>query len=271
MNARAAYLFISYRKADTGHAAGRLYTDLERELAPGQVFLDKERLEGGDAWPERLRTEAERATVMIVLIGERWLKVQAPHTGDRRLNVPGDWVRTEIETGLEAVPVVTPVLVDGAEPLTVSSLQTVPSIKKLAELHALRLRDEDWQSDIEKLTKYLIDRGFERRADAQPKASAGVPLAEPTMHVAIDRVTPLSERRWGQEFVYGTVALGTGDVAYGKGLMIQLALENLSEVDLVVKMLDLVVDEHDEHPLEDYDYDVVPTPGTRLPTSRRSR
>lgn len=93
-------MFISYRKADAGHAAGRLFADLERELATGQVFLDKELLEGGDVWPKRLRNELNRATVMIVLIGEQWLRLQDPQTGDRRLNVPGDWVRTEIETGL---------------------------------------------------------------------------------------------------------------------------------------------------------------------------
>lgn len=264
MNARPPYLFISYRKAEAGHAAGRLYTDLERKLAPGQVFLDKERLEGGDPWPERLRTEAERATVMIVLIGERWLKVQDPHTGDRRLNVPDDWVRTEVETGLKVVPVVLPVLLDGAQPLTASSLATVPSLERLAKLQALRLRDEDWPSDIETLTKYLRDRGFELRTDSPPNSAGRVALVEPTMRLAIDRITPLSERQRGQELVYGTVVLGTGDFAYGKGLTIQLAMENLSVVDLVVKTLDLVVDEHDEQPLEDYDYDVVPTSGLRL-------
>lgn len=264
MNARAAYLFISYRKADAGHAAGRLYADLERELAPGQVFLDKERLEGGDPWPERLRTEAERATVMMVLIGERWLKVQDANTGDRRLNVPDDWVRAEIETGLLAAPVVVPVLIDCAEPLTASMLRTVPSIEKLAELQALRLRDADWQSDIEILMKLLRDHGFERRGDSPLNRSVSVPLVAPTMRLAIDRITPLSERQRGQVLVYGTVALRTGDFAYGKGLIIQLTLENLSAVGVVVKTLDLVVDEYDEHPLEDYDYDIVPTSGMRL-------
>lgn len=264
MNAKPPYLFISYRKDDAGHAASRLYEDLERELVPGQVFLDKERLEGGDPWPERLRTEVRRATVMMVLIGERWLKVQDPHTGDRRLNVPDDWVRAEIEIGLEAVPLVVPVLVDRAESLTAAALQTVPSIEKLAKLQALRLRDENWKSDIETLRRYLSDRGFERRTNPVPNTSAGVPLLEPTMRLAIDRITPLSERQRGQALVYGTVVLGTGDFAYGKGLVIQLALENLSAVDLVVKRLDLVVDEHDEHPLEDYNYEVVPTAGLRL-------
>jgi hypothetical protein len=64
--------------------------------------------------------------------------------------------------------------------------------------------------------------------------------------------------------VYGTVVLGTGDLAYGKGLVIQLALENLSTIDVVVKSLDLVVDEYDAHPFADYDYEVVPTTGLRL-------
>ena len=178
MSARAPYLFISYRKADTRHAAGRLYSDLERELAPSQVFWDKERLEGGDAWPERLRTEVERATVMLVLIGKLWLTEQDPNTGDRRLNVPGDWVRTEIELGLQAGLIVAPVLVDGAAPLKVSSLQTVPSIKKLEELQWLRLRDEDWKSDIAALKKYLINHGFVRRTRVQRMLGGGVAKAE---------------------------------------------------------------------------------------------
>jgi hypothetical protein len=163
--------------------------------------------------------------------------------------------------GLAVVPIVIPVLVDGAKPLTEPSLQTVPNIKKLAELQALRLRDEDWKSDFATLKKYLIDRGFERRTDAPSTGPAG---AEPTVRLAIDRITPLSERRRGQALVYGTVALETGDFAYGKGLTIQLTLENLSAIDIVVKTVDLVVDQYDEHPLEDYDYDVVPTSGTRL-------
>lgn len=194
MSAKAPYLFISYRKADAGHAAGRLYSDLERELAPGQVFLDKERLEGGDAWPERLRSEVARATVMIVLIGKRWLRVQDPHTGDRRLNVPSDWVRTEIEIGLDTVAVVVPVLVDGAAPLTVATLQTVPSIKKLAETHSMRLRDEDWNSDIAALKKYLIARGFERRAGVENKEAAppDLPSEEHAASVAKDKRQPLN-------------------------------------------------------------------------------
>jgi len=196
---------VRTHKADAGHAAGRLYADLDRELAPGQVFLDKERLEGGDPWPERLRTEAKRATVMLVLIGERWLKVQDSHTGDRRLNVPDDWVRTEIETGLQVVPVVLPVLVDGAEPLTASTLRTVPSIEKLAKLQALRLRDEDWRSDIQTLMKFLSDRGFEPRANSPLSRSVGVAPVEPTIHepesattsaLPISAPPPVRKLRW---------------------------------------------------------------------------
>ena len=122
-------MFISYRKADTRHAAGRLYSDLERELAPSQVFWDKAAISKEVTLGRSGCDEVERATVMLVLIGKLWLTEQAPNTGDRRLTVPGDWVRTEIELGLQAGLIVAPVLVDGAAPLKVSSLQTVPSIK----------------------------------------------------------------------------------------------------------------------------------------------
>lgn len=264
MTRKAPYLFINYRNADTGHVADRLYADLDRKLAPGQVFLDNERLEGGDAWPQRLRAETQRASVMFVLVGERWLTVQHADTGDRRLNVPGDWVRTEIEAGLKAVPWVVPVLVDGAAPLTALALQTVPSIEKVAELQAMKVCRDTWSSDVEAMTNYLCDRGFQRRDSLSSEVPAASSPVEPSMRLSMDRVAPLRERQHGRPLVYGTVVLGTGDVAYGKGLIVRLALENLSGVDIVVQKLDLVVEEHDEHPLENYDYEVVPISGMHL-------
>lgn len=264
MTTKAPFLFINYRNADTGHIADRLYADLNSRLAPDQVFLDNERLEGADAWPERLRAEAKRASVMMVLIGKNWLTAQDVDTGDRRLNVPGDWVRIEIETGLNAVPYVLPVLLDSAAPPTSLALRTVPSIGKLADLQAMKLRRDTWIPDVEALTKFLCDRDFKLRENSSPESSGALVPVEPVIHLAMDRVEPLREQKRGRSLVYGTVVLSTGDVAYGKGLMVQLALENLSGVDVVVRKLDLIVEEHDEQPLEDYDYGVIPTSGMHL-------
>ena len=93
-------LFINYRAEDTGATASALFRDLERVLHPSQVFLDHERLTGGDVWPQRLRDEVAACTVMLSLVGSKWLTQQDARTGDRRLNIPGDWVRQEIEAAL---------------------------------------------------------------------------------------------------------------------------------------------------------------------------
>lgn len=151
-------LFINYRSEDTGQTASRLYVELERELKPGQVFLDHERIEGGTNWPSYLRAEVEQATVMFVLIGNRWLTAQNPQTGDRRLNVPEDWVRQEIETALKRKTLVIPILVEDTPPLTKRVLGTVPTIAPLAEYQSLPLRRKDWKADFDRLSQLLVNQ-----------------------------------------------------------------------------------------------------------------
>ena len=157
-------LFISYRASDTGPTASRLFKELVEAYGAECVFLDHERLEGGVVWPERLKAEAHRASVMLVLIGDGWLKAQDPETGDRRLNQEGDWVRKEIETALGAGSLVVPLLVEGAKPLSRQAFATVPSLAPLADRQTLPLRRKDWASDLERLHAFLAANGFVRRS-----------------------------------------------------------------------------------------------------------
>ena len=50
----------------------------------------------------------------------------------------------------------------------------------------------------------------------------------------------------------------------GKGLALQLTVENLSAGAVVVHALDLVVEDWDEHPLEAFNYQVLRTTATHL-------
>jgi hypothetical protein len=120
-------VFISYRSDDTGDVASRLYDVLAAHFGSGTVFLDQERLAGGTVWPASLRSAVADARVVLALIGPRWLTVQDPKTGDRRLNLPEDWVRLELEGALAADRVVVPVLVGEARHLEPADLRTVPS------------------------------------------------------------------------------------------------------------------------------------------------
>jgi hypothetical protein len=82
--------FISYRTEDSQAVATTLERELKRILAWGEVFLDHRSLDTGESWPKRLRAEVQRADVVLLLIGPRWLTLQAPD-GIRKLDDPDDW------------------------------------------------------------------------------------------------------------------------------------------------------------------------------------
>ncbi|HEX7335093.1 MAG TPA: toll/interleukin-1 receptor domain-containing protein [Pyrinomonadaceae bacterium] len=155
-------LFINYRSEDTGPTASRLYAELARELGVDQVFLDHERIEAGGRWPETLRNKVETADAMFVLIGKGWLSACDVETGDRRLNVPEDWVRQEIELALKTNTTIVPILVDEARPLGERDLRTVPSIQSLADMQALPLRRKYWKEDFNRIIGWLVNAGFTR-------------------------------------------------------------------------------------------------------------
>jgi tetratricopeptide (TPR) repeat protein len=171
-------LFISYRISDTGLTATWLSEKLAEAYGHKRVFLDHERLEGGAVWPERLAREAQRASVMLVLIGEGWLRAQDPETGVRRLDQEGDWVRKEIETALDTGALVVPVLVEQAKPLSRDAFATVPSLVPLADRQVLTLRRKDWASDLERLQRLLAANGFERRQSAARPFTIPSPVAD---------------------------------------------------------------------------------------------
>jgi hypothetical protein len=124
---QAPRAFISYRTEDSLAVATTLERELGRSLAWGEVFLDHRRLEPGESWPQRLRAEVQRADVVLLLIGPRWLTLQAPD-GVRRLDDPDDWVRQELEAALAAQRTIIPILVDGAPPLEKRAFRTIPYI-----------------------------------------------------------------------------------------------------------------------------------------------
>src|SRR5712692_5681970 len=112
--------FISYRKDDTKQVARSLYSELERILEHGEVFFDQREIEPGASFPDTLTAEIERAAVVLVLVGPRWLTLQSSDRV-RRLDEPDDWVRTKIELALTAGKKIVPVLVEDARPIASSS------------------------------------------------------------------------------------------------------------------------------------------------------
>jgi tetratricopeptide (TPR) repeat protein len=167
-------VFVNYRREDTLKTAGPLANSLCRLLDGAPVFFDGLSLQGGAPWPQTLRDEIERSTVVLVLIGNVWLTVNGKH-GRRRLDEDGDWVRLEIAQALGSGKTVIPVLVDGAPAPPPDALDEIQGIEALANAQATSFSSLTFAESVDKLCDLLVKYDF-RRSDVRP---VGRPQAGP--------------------------------------------------------------------------------------------
>jgi hypothetical protein len=92
-------IFISYRRNDNPDFTLRLRERLVSEFGEGRVFFDQTEIKPGDKFPHRIRDGLLKAKVVLIVIGEYWIKAKS--TGLDRLADPEDWVRQEVELALE--------------------------------------------------------------------------------------------------------------------------------------------------------------------------
>ena len=102
-------IFLSYRRSDSVGAAGRLFDRLAEHFGADQVFRDIDSIEAGENFEESIRNALRLATVVLVVIGPRWLEARS-QDGARRIDDPADYVRREIETALSSDAAVVPCL-----------------------------------------------------------------------------------------------------------------------------------------------------------------
>lgn len=148
----AAGIFVSYRRSDTRHVAGRLAGDLADRFGQEAIFRDVESIAGGDEFPVQLERALDQCAVMLVLIGPGWLDA-ADDQQRRRLDQPHDWVRLEIAAALRRKVRVMPVLVEDAK--LPDPEQLPPELKKLTDRQAQFLSDARWRGDLQALVDTL--------------------------------------------------------------------------------------------------------------------
>jgi hypothetical protein len=109
-------VFLSYRREETAHVAGRIYDYLEREFGTGQVFFDVEGIPIGGDFRHHIRAALIKSQALIVVIGQRWAARfrQSADWLSWRAARTIDYVRIEIELALDHNVRIIPVLVDGA-------------------------------------------------------------------------------------------------------------------------------------------------------------
>src|SRR5271154_760704 len=129
-------IFISYRRDDTAWPTVPLFGQLADHFGADRVFRDIDVIKPGDDFAERIQIALASCSVLLALIGEGWLTA-TDSSGRRRLDLPDDYVRLEIETALARGIVVIPVLVDGARMPRAADLP--PGIRGLSGREALTL------------------------------------------------------------------------------------------------------------------------------------
>ena len=85
---REFVIFVNYRRSDSGWPADRLTDKLKSTFGEALVFLDTRDIAAGNDFSSEIEDHLQRASVLIVLIGKDWLRVQ-DRFGRRRLEDPG--------------------------------------------------------------------------------------------------------------------------------------------------------------------------------------
>jgi len=145
-------VFISYRHDDSFSSAKLLVEHLKRWLPDFDLFLDESEIEGGEDWRAILATHIDRAQVVLVVIGTRWMAIEQPG-GHRRLDDPDDVVRWEIARAVAARKRIIPVLVDGGRLPAEADLPS--ALQSLARLQYCEIGRRTFEGDIQGLARTL--------------------------------------------------------------------------------------------------------------------
>jgi len=141
-------IFISYRRQESSHLAGRLYDRLADRFGEGQVFIDVDAIEPGIDFAKAISRAVAACQVLLAVIGPNWLTT-TDERGRRRLDNPDDIVRLEIGAALARDVRVIPILVEGAHMPRQEDLPE--SLAGLARRNALLIRHESFRSDAGRL------------------------------------------------------------------------------------------------------------------------
>jgi hypothetical protein len=150
-----AKIFISYRREDSAHFAGRLHDRLEREFGRDSLFMDIDGIPFGADFVRAISEEVAKCDVLLAIIGPRWLDAE-DENGRRRLDKESDFVRVEIASALKRDIPIVPILLEGTK---VPNPDLLPDdLKPLALRNGLNVRQDSFQSDVGRLVRFLGER-----------------------------------------------------------------------------------------------------------------
>ena len=145
--------FLSYRRQDTKHCAGRLHDHLSAKFGDDNIVLDIESIPTGANFRDYIKNAISDCDVFLALIGEQWLSLIRNRSD---LDQP-DYVKIELEAALSSNLLVVPILVDDTEMPRETDLPA--ELQPLSSLNSIRLRYDHFASDVKTILQN-IDRSL---------------------------------------------------------------------------------------------------------------
>jgi hypothetical protein len=145
-------IFVSYRREQDAHIAGRIVDHLQREFGAGRVFFDVDNVPLGTDFRDYIRVMILKSEALVIVIGRKWASLfrksptWMPWSPFRSI----DYVRTEIELALEHNVRILPLLIDQA---TMPNEHALPTkISQICYFQAAPIRaGSDFHTDMERV------------------------------------------------------------------------------------------------------------------------
>jgi hypothetical protein len=192
-------VFISYRREEARHLAGRLGDRIADRFPNIHVFMDVDTIAPGVDFVDAIGRAVSSSDILLAMIGPKWVNV-TDGQGRRKLDDPRDLVGEEIRVALNRGILVVPILIDGAE---MPGEQELPSrLTALARRNAVRLDHETFSSDLRRIFE-CIELALQKATPGQgalSSSSATQPIRPRTnTAIAAARVgTPLVNQPSGR-------------------------------------------------------------------------
>jgi hypothetical protein len=180
-------VFVSYRRDDVPDATDRLAEALKQRFGSDHVFLDIDSIEVGVEYAEVIAGWIGRCDVLLAVIGPDWVGAKAGRE-QPRIHDPNDWVRLEIEAGLERRIPLVPVLIHADMPAPAA---LPASLLPLLGRNAKLLSRGHWNLDVADLIAAIERIGRSRHAAPAPR-----PVSPETVE-RVARVPPTPQVRSG--------------------------------------------------------------------------
>ena len=197
-------IFLSYRREETEHAAGRLGDRIAQRFGPEKLFVDVDSIPPGVDFAEAIQAAVRSCDVLLAFVGPRWVELR-DRAGRRRIDDPDDFVVLELREALDrGIPVI-PVLVDGA---TMPAPAELPAhLRAFSRRHAVRLDAETFRQDAAWLLEQLARIVPPKAPDAAPvDEDEGAPA--PARRGSPSRRPSVMSRRVFLRLAGGVAALG---------------------------------------------------------------